>query len=346
MKPVILIDFNNLMHRMHWAHRGLSSNGKPTGLTYGVIKTIHDLREHVSPRLIFAWDNGVPVPGAARPRNWRDAILPTYKATRKHDDGAWADIVPQLKPLHDLIGWLGYSNVAVMGMEADDVIGVLANEIEGEVLIFSTDKDFCQLLDGQRVKILVPKKSKAGFVKVAASAVEDELGFSMARFAEYLALGGDNSDNIKPVRGMGPKTAIKMIQGGADLRASFSQQHYMFREKFAKYEAAWPAIQRSHECSRIPTSWKDTRVSKLVESSASFLQTTGDLAAMARQAWPCNAAEKEAKESFVKFCADREMTSLLALRHQLFKSEEEEKECQSRVIPVPARTAAKRSLFR
>ena len=86
-KPVILVDVLNSVFRCHWAYRNLSYEGEPTGVQYGFLKIINDLRETVSPRILWCWDHGVPVPGAAKPANWRDPIVKAYKATRKSPSG-------------------------------------------------------------------------------------------------------------------------------------------------------------------------------------------------------------------------------------------------------------------
>src|SRR6185436_11768134 len=205
--PVVLVDVMNLVFRSHFAFSGLSSEGKPTGVIYGILKSIADLRDNVSKRIVFVWDHGIPVLGAEKPRNWRDEMMKGYKGTRKQDPEVRKLVFPQLLSCSQLIKALGYSNESIMGLEADDLIGLLAANTKDDVLIYSTDQDFYQLLNS-KVRILVPKKDKGVFRIVTAADVEAG-GVAPSRWAEYLALGGDKSDNIKPMRGMGPKTAIK-----------------------------------------------------------------------------------------------------------------------------------------
>ncbi len=318
--PIILIDVMNLVFRSHFSYRHLKSeDGHFTGVLHGVLKTVADLRENVSKRQVFCWDHGIPVYGAAKPKNWRDDVLKGYKAGRTREEDSWKAICSQLPDLHRALSLLGYQHVAVMGLEADDVIGILSRELRSEVLIFSTDKDFYQLLD-VGIRVLVPKKDNGEFQQIHKAEVFDKYGISVDRWAEYLALGGDNSDNIKPVRGMGPKTAIKLIQSGVDLRRPFSLQPPEFQEKYGPsfeetgHGLMWGSIGRSYSAARLPVSRNDSRVAKLC--------VTLDHEISGHQAWSSDGMEALSKKKFVEFCADRNLNQILNLRHQLFNTEE------------------------
>lgn len=305
-EPVILIDVMNLVFRQHWALPNLQHEGKHTGVQYGVLKTINQLRTNVSTRMIFVWDHGVPVPGAQRPRNWREAILPAYKGNRKRDPDVHDIVVSQLKDLHDVISCLGYSHVSVMGLEADDMIGLLSQAYP-EVCIFSTDKDFYQLLDEARVHVVVPKKDKKEFKKIFQSDVEREYELPTSRFAEYLALGGDGCDNIKPLKGMGPKTAIKLILSGVNLNNTLDKQPKEFQEK---YGHVWDFIQKSYYAARIPISWIDPRIASCVKKGSSH-----------QVGWPPNPNQRSVNvKAFETWLAQRNMLSLLSIRRSFYEN--------------------------
>jgi 5'-3' exonuclease len=339
--PVILIDLSNLVFRMAFAHQGLAYEGKPTGVVYGVLKTIYDLRINVSPRIVACWDHGVPVPGAAKPKNWREGVLKTYKANRRHDDETYQSILRQFHDVFTALNLVGYSSVSVIGLEADDIIGILANEIQDDVLIFSTDKDFFQLLS-DRTQILVPQKEQGGFRRISKDEVEKQYGIPIDRFAEYLALGGDSADNIKPKRGMGPKTAIKLIQGGADLRGnkSFAQQSLAFKLRHADLEPFWPAILKSYYAAQIPVFWNDLRIQECVAAGIPKYSTF--------QSCVVHSAGSRSKEHFAQFLADRGMTSLLALRHKFFETSNERAKTScvtQHLLPPPLHRPTKRTLI-
>lgn len=313
MPSVILVDVMSAVFRAHYAHKYLTSEKRSTGVLYGIVKSISDLQKNVSREMIFCWDHGVPILGAERPRNWRETISPEYKATRKRDNDDWPKIVQQLPILFHIINLLGYSNVAVWGLEADDVIGIISKELTQEVLIFSNDQDFYQLLD-TNTHVLVPKKERGGFSYINAKNAELETEVSPMRWAEYLALGGDSCDNIKPQRGMGPKTALKLLQGGIDLRENktFKQQTPAFQSLYAKYEPVWDKILAAYHAAQIPTNRQDPRL-HTIEDMSGLVYTP-------EQNWPNEETRIVAKRAFEKFCAEYEMATLLNLRHQLFDS--------------------------
>jgi DNA polymerase-1 len=315
---------------MHYALRGLQSDGAPTSVVYGAVKTIHALREKVSRRMIFCWDHGVPVPGAERPHNWREQFMPTYKATRKHDDGERRRALSQFPDLFKVITWLGYGSVSVTGLEADDVIGILTAESNSPVLIYSTDKDFYQLLDSSFVQVLVPKRTGGQFHRIGAPEVEREYGVPISRWAEYLALGGDSSDNIKPRRGMGPKTAARLVQEGARLDSTFEQQFPDFRTRHEDLKEIWHDIQKSYAAARIPSRRNDARFPSSVRTKMDVLNVSPE------QHWDSSLHRSAAEENFVHFCADREMTTLIALRRALFQSTvSEQQKAEKCQIPFP-----------
>jgi 5'-3' exonuclease len=337
-EPVVLIDAMNLIFRSHFVFNNLSSEGRPTGVIHGVLKTIADLQENVSRRIVVVWDHGIPILGAAKPRNWRDEFMTTYKATRKHDGDERAKVFGQLPDLAHLINCLGYDNVSVMGLEADDVIGILAAESEDKVCIFSTDQDFYQLLDANDIYVLVPKKDKGIFKKIYQFDVEAEFQISVSRWAEFLALGGDKSDNIKPMRGMGPKTAIKLIQSGVNLEHSFGSQPEAFKQK---YGIVWNEIQNAYSAARIPTSQRDPRIRSCLAG--------GSIIYHSEQRWPSEAQRFASLKYFEEFTADREMTTILSLRRQLFGNRTESKTCEApkspnSIPPKPFRVPQRRTL--
>lgn len=328
----------NLAFRMTFAHRHLSSCGQPMGATYGVLKTVRDLRENVSRRMVFCWDNGVPMPGAPRPRNWRDDVMTGYKAARKPND-AYAGLVPQLAPLHRALCLLGYDHASVMGLEADDVIGVLSKSAwpDSVKLIFSTDQDYYQLLDEARVHVLVPKKEGGKFRTLYQSDVEREFGIGVGRWAEYLALGGDKSDSIKPMPGMGPKTAVKLIQSGVNLNLPGIERHQP-SDFLSKYGGVWETIQKCYSAARVPTSIKDPRIKECLLKASFNGSANKFMSVSPDQSWRNADAKARALREFTAFLADRDMTSLMANARSYFDTESKQT-CPQPVSPPVKRTA-------
>jgi DNA polymerase-1 len=142
---------------------------------------------------------------------FRNDIYAEYKANR---DEAPADLKEQIPRIFALMEAMEMPMVSVPAYEADDVIGTIAAKVVDEsdlnVRIFSSDKDLRQLIN-QAVVVLKPEKS-AGFVKVLGeSEVLDDMGIRPDQVVDYLALIGDSSDNIPGVKGVGPKTAAKLL---------------------------------------------------------------------------------------------------------------------------------------
>jgi 5'-3' exonuclease len=333
---VVLVDMMNLVFRCHFVNSGLRYEGTYTGVQYGVLRTLDQIRTNISKRIVFVWDHGIPVLGAPRPRNWRQDLVPQYKATRKHDKDLQKIVFGQLTDLADVITSLGYTNIGIMGLEADDVIGLLSRHYES-VLIFSTDQDFYQLLN-KNVRVLVPKKDKKTFRYITRTDVEKEHGISMDRWAEYLALGGDKSDNIKPMRGMGPKTAIKLLQQGADLRGNltFEEQKIAFQKAFVRYRECWPEILNSYHASQIPTSVQDSRIAECLKT-----YTSKQFFPSPDQRWKDDRHYRDSFNKFVQFLADRNMISLLSVRQRFFDQKESVQSC----LPVQKRERPKYSFL-
>ena len=305
--PIVLVDVMNLVFRSHYAHRNLSVDGHPTGVLYGVVRAIADLQREVSRRMLFVWDHGVPQPDVPRPRNWRETFLPEYKANRKQDDAERRRVFVQLPELHRIIQLLGYSNAAIVGLEADDLIGIAANELEGQIRILSTDRDFYQLIR-PRTAVLAPVKNHKWRI-IDASTIEREYGITVCRWPAYLALGGDSSDNIKPCRGMGPKTAVRLVTDGAIPDLAWNNQPEEFRTKYPKLQPVWPSIQRSYRAAQIPTTRRDPRIEKLARSYT---------IPHVNQQWQSAEARNRAFTEFTRFCNRWEMVTLMPLRHTLF----------------------------
>ena len=309
--PLVLVDMMNLVFRSHYAHRHLSFDGQPTGVIYGVLKSLQSLRKQFGDRIIFCCDYGVP--GDKRLPPWRLNHYEDYKKNRDNDPEKVKQrelATSQIPALYDMISALGYGFAGLPDCEADDVIGMLAS-CEGEVVIYSGDKDLYQLLEGRRVRIARPKKTSTGYELVNQALVEAEFGIDIKDWPLYLALGGDNSDNIHVVHGLGPKKAIAIIQAGVDLRSPFELNSEKVKRLAAICESHWFTLRDVLEVTRIPRKLDDERVwpynrghIKRIESRAdSYTRVVvGD--------------EEELMSKFQTFCADYGMNEFLADREK------------------------------
>ncbi len=198
---LILIDGSAYLHRaFHALPPLMTSSGIPTGATYGVTSMLKSLLTEYSPGYIaIVFDT--------EGKTFREELYPLYKAQRAAPD---EQLIQQISWLHAIVEALGFPLLLAQGVEADDVIGTLAKqaEISGmQVLIFTGDKDFAQLVNDHIILIDTMKNER-----LDATGVKTKFGVSPEQFVDYLSLTGDHIDNVPGVDKVGPKTAIKWIQ--------------------------------------------------------------------------------------------------------------------------------------
>ena len=200
-KPLLLVDGSSYLFRAFHALPDLRTlDGFPTGAVRGVIGMV---------RKLMADFEGSPVAVVfdAGGRTWRDDIYAEYKANRPPLSD---DLRVQIEPIHDIIRAMGLPLLSVAGVEADDVIGTLAQQATAtarRTVISTGDKDMAQLVS-EHVTLVNTMNDTA----TDAAAVNERYGVPPERIADYLALMGDSVDNIPGVPKVGPKTAAKWLQ--------------------------------------------------------------------------------------------------------------------------------------
>jgi DNA polymerase-1 len=206
MTRLFLLDGTALAYRSHFAlaRSGLTStNGRPTGATYGFTMTLRRILESEKPDLIaVAFD--------AKGPTFRHEKYADYKATREK---APEEMRGQFPDLRRIVAAHGITLYEIPGFEADDVIGTLAtqgDEAGMEVFIVTGDKDFMQVVS-PRVKLYNVFKPKLDLVIEDIEAVQAKFGTDPAHVIDVLAIMGDASDNVPGVKGIGEKGAAKLI---------------------------------------------------------------------------------------------------------------------------------------
>ncbi len=207
MKKVILIDGNNLLFRSYYAtaysgNMMKNSKGFPTNALYGFINMINKIINEEKPEyMIVALDKG---------KTFRHDSYSEYKAGRMETPD---ELKSQIGVAKTLLDYLGIKYFEVTGYEADDIIGtfsqMITNSNDYEGLIVSSDKDLLQLINEKvLVKLLKTKES----ILMDRKAFENEYGISPIKIVDLKSLQGDSSDNIPGVKGIGEKTALKLLQ--------------------------------------------------------------------------------------------------------------------------------------
>ena len=206
MKPLVLVDGMGYLFRAFFALPPLTtSKGEPTGAVRGVLSMLYKLLDDYDPeRIAVVFD----APG----KTFRDDLYSDYKANRPPFP---PDLKAQIEPLLEAVEAMGLAVLRIEGVEADDVIGTLADKASraGLTTVISTsDKDMAQLVD-ERTSLI---NTMTG-VAMGPAGVQEKFGVSPAQFIDYLALVGDSVDNIPGVPKVGPKTAMKWLDKYGDL---------------------------------------------------------------------------------------------------------------------------------
>ncbi|MGH3906533.1 MAG: 5'-3' exonuclease [Pseudonocardiaceae bacterium] len=207
--PRLYVDGHNLLHRTAFGFpaRITSRSGRDITLVFGFFALIRAGARSLeaAPEVVVVFDGQ---DGATE----RRALLPHYKPPVTGDDEVFADL-PRIREGLDLLGvqWIENNQ-----WEADDVIASLvAADPSREHLIMSTDKDFYQLLS-HRVSVLNTQR-RADRRRIHPAEVHDKHGVLPHQWCDYRALTGDKSDNIPGIRGIGDKTASRLLTDEAHL---------------------------------------------------------------------------------------------------------------------------------
>lgn len=172
----------------------------PTGALYGFAQMLLKLVRDEKPDFAaVCFDTPEPT--------FRDEMYKEYKANRKEPPD---ELVAQFPYVNSIVDALGLATLEKSGFEADDIIGTLAKKFSGEgyeVVIVSGDKDLMQLV-GKNISILDEMKDK----RIGVDGVIEKFGVGPDKVVEILGLAGDSSDNIPGVPGVGPKTALTLIE--------------------------------------------------------------------------------------------------------------------------------------
>jgi DNA polymerase-1 len=219
---LLLVDGHSLAFRSFYAFSkggegGLSTkDGVPTSVTYGFLKALLDNCKGLSPQgVVVAFDTAEPT--------FRHEADQTYKA---HRDEAPEHFFQDLGNLQQILQQsLDIPLCMAPGYEADDVLGTLANRAANagwRVRILSGDRDLFQLVDdGRDIAVLYmgggPYAKSSGPLEIKREGVLSKLGVVPEEVVDLKALTGDSSDNIPGVKGVGPKTAINLLNAHGDL---------------------------------------------------------------------------------------------------------------------------------
>jgi len=205
-RSLYLVDGSSYVYRAFHALPELSSSaGEPTGAIHGVMNMLHKLIRDEQPDLLAVV---MDAPG----KTFRDELFAEYKI---HRPPMPDDLQTQVEPIKRAVEANGIPLIQVDGVEADDVIGTLANRAMKKklaVTIVTGDKDMAQLVT-DRVTLLdtMPRGTSRQPRRTDAEGVVERFGVRPDQVIDYLALVGDKSDNIPGVPKVGEKTAVALL---------------------------------------------------------------------------------------------------------------------------------------
>ncbi len=199
-KSLVLVDGTSYLYRAFHALPPLSnSRGEPTGAIYGVISMLRKLIKDTQPEYIA-------VVFDAKGKTFREELYSAYKA---HRPAMPDELQQQIEPLYAIVRSLGLATIIHPGVEADDVIGTLAEcalQQHLSVLISTGDKDFAQLV-GEQISLVNTMTN----TQLDRQGVIDKFGVNPEQITDYLSLIGDSVDNVPGIPNVGPKTAAKWL---------------------------------------------------------------------------------------------------------------------------------------
>lgn len=207
MEELILIDGNSLLFKAFYAtsYTGnymVNRNGIPTNGVYGFARMVEKIISINPKYVIVAFDYGK--------KTFRNELLDTYKATRKETP---RELVPQFALAREYLTAHNITWYEVEGYEGDDIIGTLVDFGEKnnlKVSVYTGDKDANQLISSQTT-IYRTVKGVTELDIYNEQTLLDKYGLKPDQFRDFLGLMGDSSDNIPGIKGVGEKTALKLL---------------------------------------------------------------------------------------------------------------------------------------
>lgn len=238
MNTLILIDGNAIMHRAYHALPPLHREGIAVNAVYGFFAMFLKILQEQKPTyMIVCFDRAAPT--------FRQQLYAGYHENRP---SLADDFAPQFAIVEDVLAQTKVPVFGVEGYEADDLIGTLAHQSTtdyglqstgkkakqdalgssqwsvDETIILTGDRDMLQLVNS-RVKVLMPVVGITKMNLMGEKEVKEKYGVMPADFVDYKALIGDASDNYPGVSGIGPKTAVWLVQKFHSIENMYTHIH-------------------------------------------------------------------------------------------------------------------------
>ena len=233
MSKLVIIDGNAIMHRAFHAMPPLTTKmGEPINAVYGLVSMLLNVIQNLNPtHLAFAFDE--------KGKTFRQIELPTYQAQRPP---MVDELSSQFSKARDFLKASKIPVYSMGGYEADDVIGTIVDSqkriANSETIVVTGDRDILQLVDDKKnIKLYMPIAGLVNAKLFGEKETIERMGVSPSQIPDLKALTGDASDNYFGVPGIGPKTAINLLnQFGSfiDIYKNISKVPEKIKEKLEK----------------------------------------------------------------------------------------------------------------
>lgn len=244
---VMLVDGMALLFRAFYAtsyggYIRKTKAGLPTNAVYGFLQYFFDAVSTFEPsHVVCCWDMGKGT--------FRTEKYDGYKSNRIE---APLELIPQFDLVKDVVAELGVPNIGLAGYEADDCIGTLAScySENSEVYILTGDHDMLQLID-ENVKVVIMKKGRSNYKVYDLAELLEEKGLTPRQVIDLKGFMGDTSDNYPGVKGIGEKTALKLLTEYGTVEGVIENLHLLPKGVRTKIEADLEMLHLSRELAEI-----------------------------------------------------------------------------------------------
>jgi 5'-3' exonuclease len=232
-KPnLMLIDGMALLFRAFYATAVsgqfmINSKGIPTNGVYGFVKHFLTAVSSFKPtHVAVCWDMGS--------KTFRSELYDGYKANRGE---APVELIPQFELVKEVVASFDIPNIGLAGFEADDCIGTIAVQAseQANIQILTGDQDILQLID-QNISVILLKKGIGNYLVHTQDTFYEEKGIMPKQMIDLKALMGDPSDNYPGVKGIGEKTALKLLTQFHTVDGIVSNLHQITKIQKTKIE--------------------------------------------------------------------------------------------------------------
>lgn len=258
---IMLVDGMALLFRSYHATAPMNQffrkkDGTPTNGVQGFARHVLSAQSIFNPtHLAVCWDMGS--------KTFRNEIYDGYKANRPAPPD---EMLPQFDLAREISETIGWKNFGIKGMEADDTIGSLVEKWKGEakITVVSGDKDLLQLLN-PNTTIALTKKGYSEYNPYTVARFEEEYAIAPHQFADVKAFMGDSSDGYPGVKGIGPKTALQLIQKYTDVEGVLAAIDELTPGQRKKIDTDRELLKISLELAKIKTNIElETSIEELV----------------------------------------------------------------------------------